>query len=195
MKRLISLLLLSPDLTSAAANDLVVASGSPPYKNVWLNPTLLVVVCFLVAFVMSQVLPSLSAHKPGSWAHSISRQLAPVVVVACLFVCLGVYGSHVTARTVFLALLAFIISSPLFTRFPLPPLASNVPNKLSSLLFICSRVLVRWAVIVAGLLFLLYAFGIDPVFSGKVVLTWFVITPITLYITRCMRMQTVKHVL
>jgi hypothetical protein len=46
-------------------------------------------------------------------------------------------------------------------------------------------VLVRWSAIVAALLFLVYAFN-----PREVMLTWFVITPIALCLSRAVRLLT-----
>jgi hypothetical protein len=54
----------------------------------------------------------------------------------------------------------------------------------------CSRVLVRRRAIVAALLFLVYAFNVGTAFPREVMLTWFVITPIALCLSRAVRLLT-----
>jgi putative colanic acid biosysnthesis UDP-glucose lipid carrier transferase len=122
-------------------------------------------------------------------AVAVLRHLDPIIVVACLFACQGAYGRPVSLGIVYLALLAFIISSPLFGRFDLPYLSSPGQAPLSKLPAACSRVLVRWGAIVAALLFLAFAFKVDAVFSRSVMLTWFVITPVALCLSQAVRLR------
>jgi putative colanic acid biosysnthesis UDP-glucose lipid carrier transferase len=122
-------------------------------------------------------------------AVAVLARLDPVIVVACLFACQGAYGRPVSLPLVYLALLAFIISSPLFGSFDVPQMTSNGQTALSSLPAACSRVLVRWGAIVAGLLFLAYAFKVGEEFSRKVVLTWFAIAPAALCLSQAVRLR------
>src|SRR5215467_14142273 len=108
---------------------------------------------------MSSVLQSIPSRRVRLGraelaAVAVLGRLDPVIVVACLFVSQDAYGHPVTLPLVYLALLAFIISSPLFGGFDLPYSASSGQSPLSSVPAACSRVLVRWAAIVAGMLFL-----------------------------------------
>ena len=122
-------------------------------------------------------------------AVAVLKQLDPVIVVACLFACQAGYGRHVSPPTIYLALLAFIISSPLFGRFDLPFLADTGQRPLSNLPAACSRVLVRWGAIVAVLLFVSYAFRLDVFFSRRVMLTWLIVTPILLCFSQAVRLR------
>src|SRR5215469_11738670 len=143
---------------------------------------------------MSSVIQSLPSRRvrlgrvePA--AVAVLTRLDPVVVVGCLFAAQGAYGRPVTLPFVYLALLAFVISSPLFGSFDLPYLASRGQNPLSLLPAACSRVLVRWGAIVAGLLFLAFAFNVSALFPRRVLLTWFVITPGALCLLQAVRMR------
>ena len=122
-------------------------------------------------------------------AVAVLERLDPVIVAACLCACQLIYGRPVTLLFVYLALLAFVLSSPLFGSFALPHVTSNGQSALSSLPAACSRVLVRWGAIVAALLFLAYAFKVGEQFSRKVVLSWFVITPMALCAAQAMRLR------
>jgi len=125
-------------------------------------------------------------------AVAVLKRLDPVIVVACLFACQAAYGRHVSLATGYLALFAFIISSPLFGRFDLPYLSSVSSageTPLSRLPAVCSRVLVRWGAIVAALLFVVFAFHASNTFSRRVILTWFVITPIALCLSQAVRLR------
>jgi hypothetical protein len=121
--------------------------------------------------------------------------LDAVIVVACLFVSQGTFGRPVTLPLVYLALLAFIVSSPLFGRFELPSRSSAGQSPLSKLRSACSRVLVRWSVIVAALLFMAYAFDVGLGLKRSVILTWVVITPIALCLLQVvlLRIQQQSH--
>jgi putative colanic acid biosynthesis UDP-glucose lipid carrier transferase len=143
---------------------------------------------------MSSVLESIPSRRVrlGSIepaAVAVLTRLDPVIVVVCLFACQGAYGTRVSLATGYLALLAFIISSPLFGSFDLPYLGSAGQAPLSSLPAACSRVLVRWGAIVAGLLFLAFAFDVGALFQRRVILTWFVITPIALCVSQAVRLR------
>lgn len=122
-------------------------------------------------------------------AVAVLTRLDAVIVVACLFACQGAYGKPVTLPVVYLALLAFVISSPLFGRFDLPHLATSGQKPLSLLPAACSRVLVRWGAIVMGLVFLIFAFKVSVLFSRAVLLTWFVITPGALCLLQAVRLR------
>jgi putative colanic acid biosynthesis UDP-glucose lipid carrier transferase len=119
----------------------------------------------------------------------VLTRLDAVIVVVCLFASLGAYGLPVTLPSGYLALVAFIISSPLFGSFDLPHMSSSGQTPLSNFPAACSRVLVRWGAIVAGLLFLAYAFQLGEVFPHKVVLTWFAITPAVLCLSQAVRLR------
>jgi putative colanic acid biosysnthesis UDP-glucose lipid carrier transferase len=122
-------------------------------------------------------------------AVAVLTRLDPVIVVVCLFASQGAFGRPVTLPLVYLALLAFIISSPLFGSFDLPHMSSSGQTPLSSLPAACSRVLVRWGAIAAGLLFLAYALDLGEVFSRKVILTWFAVTPAVLCLSQAVRLR------
>jgi len=49
--------------------------------------------------------------------------------------------------------------------------------------------LVRWGGIVAAMLFLVFAFKVGAVFSRRIILTWFVITPAALCLAQAVRMR------
>jgi putative colanic acid biosysnthesis UDP-glucose lipid carrier transferase len=120
---------------------------------------------------------------------AVLKHLDPVIVVACLFACQGAYSQRLSPQVVYLALLTLIISSPLFGRFDLPQADTPGEMPLSRLPAACSRVLVRWAAIVAALLFIAFAFKVGADFSRRVMLTWFVVTPIALTVSQAVRLR------
>ena len=120
---------------------------------------------------------------------AVLKGLDPVIVVACLFACQGAYSTPLSPAVGYLALLVFIISSPLFGRFDLPYPIAPGEAPLSRFPAVCSRVLVRWAAIVAALLFIAFAFKISAEFSRGVMLTWFAITPVALCLSHAVRLR------
>jgi putative colanic acid biosysnthesis UDP-glucose lipid carrier transferase len=53
-----------------------------------------------------------------------------------------------------------------------------------------SACLTNFGAIVAALLFLIFAFKVGTVFSRKVMLTWFLITPVALCLLQAVRLRT-----
>jgi putative colanic acid biosysnthesis UDP-glucose lipid carrier transferase len=122
-------------------------------------------------------------------AVAVLARLDPVIVVAGLFACQYAYRRPMSVPLVWLALLTLLISSPLFGRFDLPYTTASGPTPLSRLSAVCSRVLVRWGAIVAGLLFLAFVFKMGTEFSRRVMLTWFVVTPAALCLSQAVRLR------
>ena len=117
------------------------------------------------------------------------RRCDPVIVVACLFASQGAFGLAFTPAIGYLALLVFVISSPLLGRFDLPHSEPPGNAPFSRFPAACSGVLVRWAAIVAALLFIAFAFDVGGVFDRKVLLTWFVTTPLALCLAQAVRLR------
>jgi len=122
-------------------------------------------------------------------AVALLRRCDPVIVVACLFASQGAFGLAFTPAIGYLALLVFVISSPLLGRFDLPHSEPPGNAPFSRFPAACSRVLVRWAAIVAALLFIAFAFDVGGVFDRKVLLTWFVTTPLALCLAQAVRLR------
>ena len=122
-------------------------------------------------------------------AVAMLRRCDPVIVVACLFASQGAFGLAFTPAIGYLALLVFVISSPLLGRFDLPHSEPPGNAPFSRFPAACSRVLVRWAAIVAALLFIAFAFDVGGVFDRKVLLTWFVTTPLALCLAQAVRLR------
>ena len=129
----------------------------------------------------------LGSFEPA--AVAALKRLDPVIVVACLFASQMLYGVRISPAIGYLALFAFILSSPLLGRFDLPDSEPPGESPFSRLPAACSRVLVRWGGIVAAMLFLVFAFKVGAVFSRRIILTWFVITPAALCLAQAVRMR------
>jgi putative colanic acid biosysnthesis UDP-glucose lipid carrier transferase len=144
---------------------------------------------------MSSVIESLPRYRvrPGSLepaAVAVLKRLDAVIVVLCLVGCQLAYGSPLTPAVGYLALFVFTISSPLFGRFDLPDVQLSVDHTpFSRFGAACSRILVRWGVIVAALLFIAFAFQVGHIFSRRVMLTWVVVTPIALCLLQALRLR------
>lgn len=105
--------------------------------------------------------------------------LDAVIVAACLLACQAALEDHyVSLPLVYLALLAFTLS--VFGRFDTPT---------AGLRAACTRVFLRWGVIVAALLFLFYALDLGDVFDRKLLLTWVAVAPIALCASRAARLR------
>ena len=120
-------------------------------------------------------------------AVAVLKRLDPIIVVACLLGSQLAFHRSLTPAIGYLALVAFIVSSPLFGRFDLPD--GESAGQASLIPAACSRVVVRWAVIVAALLFAMFALKIGTEFSRKVLLTWFVATPTVLCLSQAVRLR------
>ena len=122
-------------------------------------------------------------------AVAVLKRLDPVIVIACLFASQGAFSQPLTPAIGYLALVVFIISSPLLGRFDLPHAEPHGESPFSRFPSACSRVLVRWGAIVAALLFIAFVFNVVERFSREVMLTWFVITPVALCLAQALRLR------
>jgi putative colanic acid biosysnthesis UDP-glucose lipid carrier transferase len=117
-------------------------------------------------------------------AVALLRQLDPLIVVITLFACILAYHQPLTDRTTGVALVAFLVASPIFARSPRHATLSR-PRLYTTY----SRILVEWAMVVATLLFLGFAFKVSATFSRLVMVTWFIATPVALLGTHSLRMR------
>jgi len=122
-------------------------------------------------------------------AVAVLKRLDPVIVVASLLACQLAFRRGISLQIGYLALFVFIISSPLFGRFDLPYIEPSLQGRFARFPAACSRVVVRWAAIVAVLLFAAFAFKVGADFSRKVMLSWFVVAPTALCAAQAVRMR------
>ncbi len=111
------------------------------------------------------------------------KQLDPLIVVLSLFACELAYGEGISTPTRALALLTFIISSHLFSKLDARALRSFSPAVHGAY----SRILLKWACVVAILLLTAFALKVSALFSRRVILTWFVVTPLALSAAHALR--------
>jgi putative colanic acid biosynthesis UDP-glucose lipid carrier transferase len=139
------------------------------------------------------------AHRRFRQGHvepaliTVLRQLDPLIVVACLIGCHVVYGERLTMATMALALLAFIISTQLFGRFD-PRESAIGPQPVSGFVKTYSRTVLQWGAVVAVLLLAAFALKVSAVFSRKVLLTWFVVTPTALCAAQALRTRVQQRI-
>jgi putative colanic acid biosynthesis UDP-glucose lipid carrier transferase len=117
-------------------------------------------------------------------ALTLLKQLDPLVAAISLLVCTLAYGQPLNDTTLGAGLLTFLIASPIFTR---SPRHSGLPG--SRLYTTYSRIVVEWALVIAILLFLAFAFKVSATFSRLVTVTWFVATPVALLAAHGLRLR------
>ena len=117
-------------------------------------------------------------------ALALLKQLDPLVAVLSLFACVLAYRQPLTDAALGVGLLTFLIASPIFTR---SPRHSGIAG--SRLYTTYSRIVVEWAMVVAILLFLGFAFKVSATFSRLVMVTWFVATPVALLAAHGLRLR------
>jgi putative colanic acid biosynthesis UDP-glucose lipid carrier transferase len=107
--------------------------------------------------------------------------LAPAVCVGCLGLCLVLYTDYeeaVTPHYAVLAIAAFFVSARIFGELPFTIRAgplSLIPGR---------AILTNWLIVLGILLFGAFAIKLSGLYSRKVVLTWFVITPFALQLAQ-----------
>ena len=112
---------------------------------------------------------------------ALLKQLDPLIVIASLLACCLVFGRRLSLAWGALALITFIISSQLFGRLEPRERGPGRPHVAYS------RIVLQWAAVVAVLLLAAFAFKISALFSRKVMLTWFVVTPTALCAAHALR--------
>ena len=113
------------------------------------------------------------------------KQLDPLIVMVSLFACHVAYRERISIASCALALLTFIISSRLFSQLDRRAHRSFSPAVPGAY----SRILLKWACVVAILLLTAFALKVSALFSRRVILTWFVVTPVALSAARALRVR------
>ena len=101
----------------------------------------------------------------------------PAVVTAALWICILFSSHRITRADWLLALVTMLISRQVFS--PLQLLSANSPRRTQVRV---TRLILQWATVVALLLCLGFALKLGDAFPHRLLLTWFVLTPITLLI-------------
>jgi putative colanic acid biosynthesis UDP-glucose lipid carrier transferase len=115
---------------------------------------------------------------------ALLKHLEPLVVLAALAFCMLVYRERFTHPYAGLALLTFVIASAVFGRTDADD--STVAIRSSEFY---SRILLRWASVVAILLLLAFAFKVSATFSRPVILSWICVSPCALFAAHALRLR------
>ncbi|MGH8175520.1 MAG: undecaprenyl-phosphate glucose phosphotransferase [Steroidobacter sp.] len=98
--------------------------------------------------------------------------LNPSIIVGTLFVSLLAYGQTLTPPYLALAALAFLIAAQVVSD----PVM-DCSDRAGMLTVLHHRIFAEWLLVSAGLLLLAFAFKVTELFSRRVILTWFALTP------------------
>ncbi len=115
---------------------------------------------------------------------AVLKQLDPLVAVVTLLACVLAFGEKFTAEVGAVAVLTFVVSSRIFAR---PNRESELAGKQMTSTF--SRIVLEWTSVVCILLFAGFAFKVTSQFSRMMMLTWFAVTPVSLYAAHALRLR------
>jgi putative colanic acid biosysnthesis UDP-glucose lipid carrier transferase len=115
---------------------------------------------------------------------ALLKQLDPLVAVFTLFACVLLYGEKLSFDMAGVAVLTFLISSPLLGHSGRE--TDVLETRLSRVFW---HILLRWCAVATALLFLAFAFKVTAIFSRLVMVTWFVVTPIALSAVHELRLR------
>ena len=118
-------------------------------------------------------------------AVALLKQLDPLIVFLSLFACELAYRDRFTPALAAYAALAFIVTGQLFNRLDI----RDVGHSFSDFSRTYARIVLQWASVIAVLLFGAFAFQVSAELSRKVVLTWFVVTPLLLSAAHAVRLR------
>lgn len=117
---------------------------------------------------------------------ALLRQLDALLVVLALFGCELLYGDPITIKFGAFALLALVISSRLFGRTDTCHLPTFGQWEFGRKY---RQVLLQWFSVIGILLLAAFAFKVTDLFSRKLFLTWFLVTPLVLLGTTLARQK------
>jgi putative colanic acid biosynthesis UDP-glucose lipid carrier transferase len=115
------------------------------------------------------------------------RSILPLVVVLNLAICIVLCGQHLSLQFCALGLVAFLVSAQVFS----PLLLSNRKGT-GRMRRAAARILLEWSCVVAVLAFLSVSFKLTHVFSRDILVSWFLVTPITLLLVDSLRHSVAK---
>jgi putative colanic acid biosynthesis UDP-glucose lipid carrier transferase len=115
---------------------------------------------------------------------AILKQLDPLVAVLTLLLCTLVFRATWTAELGAVAVLTFIICSRIFTR---PHRDQERAGEPITTTF--SRIALAWLAVVCVLLLTGFAFKVTEQFSRLMMLSWFAVTPLSLYAAHALRLR------
>ena len=146
---------------------------------------------------MAAVAGSVSGSIPGKGSQkhvrfgsvepavfAILKQLDPLIVVFTLLGCMLAFRASWTPELGAVAVLTFVISSRVFSR---PNRDAELAGQPITTTF--SRILLEWLAVVSVLLLTGFAFKVTAQFSRLMMLSWFGVTPLSLYAAHALRLR------
>jgi len=115
---------------------------------------------------------------------AVLKQLDPLVAILSLLACMLIWRATFTPAHGAVAVLTFVISSRIFNRAHRDDElgTSHIPTTFS-------RIVLEWAAVVCILLLAGFAFKVTAQFSRAMMLSWFAVTPFTLYAAHVLRLR------
>lgn len=146
---------------------------------------------------MAAVVGSVSGSVPGSGTQkrvgfgsvepallAVFKQLEPLAAVLTLVACALLFRVPFTLPVGAVAVLTFVMWGRVFGL----PRAEEEPSGQSHV-SVLGRIIIEWSAIVGVLLLSGFAFKVTDQFSRAMMLTWFAITPLTLYAVHVGRLR------
>ncbi len=118
-------------------------------------------------------------------AVAFLKQLDPAIVLLSLFLCEIVYQDRLTPALGAYSTLSFLLVGQLFNLLDF----RDAERTLSDFSHSYCRTLLQWTCVIAVLLLVEFAFKATSDLSRKVVLTWFVATPLALSVSHALRFR------
>ncbi len=118
----------------------------------------------------------LGTVEPASQAL-LKHWSKPAATAVTLLTCVLAYGHRISLASLALALVVMVVSRQIFS--PLRLLSTSTPHRLQPR---AARIILEWCGVIAVLLFLGYAFGLERLFPRVLLAAWFVSTLLTLLI-------------
>ena len=113
------------------------------------------------------------------WVALVQRLLSPVVIASTLLVCALVFEGYLSILYLSLGGFTFVLSLYVVTEFPLTQVQSGLLVSYPK-----RRLLFQWLKLMAIVLFVGFATKTSTLYSRKVLLTWFVLTPFVLLVVQ-----------
>ncbi len=109
------------------------------------------------------------------WVALVQRLLSPTVIASTLLVCAFSFERYLSILNLSLAGFTFVLSLYVVTEFPLTKVQSGLLISYPK-----RRLLFQWLKLMGIVLFIGFATKTSTLYSRKVLLTWFVVTPFAL---------------
>jgi putative colanic acid biosysnthesis UDP-glucose lipid carrier transferase len=142
---------------------------------------------------LAAVVGSVSGSVPGTQKRvrfgsvepallAVLKQLEPLAAVLTLALCALIFRVPLTLSVGTVAMLTFVMWGRVFGRL-------HADEELGGHVGVLGRILIEWSAIVGVLLLSGFAFKVTAQFSRAMMLTWFTVTPLTIYAVHIARMR------